>query len=343
MKLLIGTTNKDKYKEMKYVLHTLPFDIISLADLDEQYEEPVEDADTLEGNALIKAKYYAQKTGYVTLADDSGLFVDALDGFPGVKSARTGNNADERMDAVLKKLEGVPMEKRTASFKVTLAVYDPKKDEAFLAYAETKGHMLEEKQPANNGFGYDPIFLVNEFQKTYDQMTMQEKNAASHRGKALSKTKYYLANQYRPKHAVVTCAVIIDRDTKKILLAKRNDPHNPHFHEKWEFSGGGMEMGESLSGNLIREIQEECGYTVNIEKRLHEIGVFDFHNEEKNYSYQVYLIPHLCTIASGDGIPNDEEVLELQWFTLDEIKQLDLIGENKIMFDRMRGEIEKEL
>jgi len=343
MKLLIGTTNQGKLKEMQYVLRTLPFEIVSLADLGLENLDVEETENTIEGNALLKAKTYAEKTGLITLADDSGLFIDIFDGYPGVKTARIGKDTDERIDIVLEKLQGKTGEERNASFKCAMAIYDPNTKNSFISLGETKGELLTERQEGNNGFGYDPIFQVKEFGKTYNAMTMQEKDAASHRGKALSQAKYYLKNQHGGKHIIVPCAVIVDKESKKVLLAKRNDPHKPMFHEKWEFSGGAMELGETLEDNIIREIEEECGYTVNVEKRLNEVGVFFFEHPEGLYRYQVYLLPHLCTIASGDGNFNDEEVLETKWFSLDEIEEIDLIGENKIMFNRMKREIKQYL
>ncbi|MFH0857779.1 MAG: NUDIX domain-containing protein, partial [Candidatus Magasanikbacteria bacterium] len=120
---------------------------------------------------------------------------------------------------------------------------------------------------------------------------------------------------------------------------RRNDPHNSEFHGKWEFSGGSMNIGETLEENLKREIHEECGYDVQIEKRLNAIGIFPFHHKKGRYSYQVYLIPHICTIVSGNGEFHKEEVMEMRWVSPDEILSYDLIPENKILYQSFSKEL----
>lgn len=194
-KVLIATTNEGKFKEIKKFLGDLSIDFISLKDLENKYKEPIEDQSTLEGNAILKAKYYAGKTGLISLADDGGLFIDALKGWPGVKSARIADNKTKRNQLILKKLKNKNWKKRTAQFKLTLALFDPLTKDLHLTYGETAGHILEKPVDSDNGFGYDPIFYVDEKKKAYVEMTMTEKNSCSHRGKALKRMKEFLRRQ----------------------------------------------------------------------------------------------------------------------------------------------------
>jgi XTP/dITP diphosphohydrolase len=150
-----------------------------------------EDGKTFAENARKKAIGYAKATGLWTLADDSGLVVDALNGQPGVKSARFSGAKEasrglidhKNMAKVLKLLEGVPKEKRTARFMCCLCLASPEK-----VLIETSGKLeglIIDKPAGENGFGYDPIFFVPELSKTVAQMTSEEKNAISHRGNAI--------------------------------------------------------------------------------------------------------------------------------------------------------------
>jgi XTP/dITP diphosphohydrolase len=331
-RLLIATSNEGKVKEIEHFLKDLPFEIISLKDLDKEYTEPEETGSTLEANAILKAKYYAEKTNYVSLADDGGIFIDALDGWPGVKSARAGNTDKERINTVLQKMSGI--ENRKALFRVSLALYNPKDKVCFISNGEISGSLLNE--PAKNGvnnFGYNTIFFVEELNKTYSEMSLQEKNSISHRGKALSKIKYYLQNQYSGKNIVVPIALIIKDG--KILSTLRNDPHRPQYHKKWEFPGGSIEMGEKAIENLVRETREETGYEVEVIKLLQHIYI----DYQKDYNYQVYLLPYLCKIKSGDGSYNDAEVMDIKFFELDDLLNQDLIDENNLMLKELLPEL----
>ncbi|MBI4992858.1 MAG: RdgB/HAM1 family non-canonical purine NTP pyrophosphatase [Candidatus Magasanikbacteria bacterium] len=244
MKILIATTNEGKFKEIKSFLGDLPVKLVSLGDVGTKYKEPAEDQPTLEGNAILKAKYYAEKTGLISLADDGGLFVDALKAWPGVKSARIADSKSRRNELVLGKLKGKTWKKRTARFRAVLAIYDPKTKDLYLTNGETAGHILEKAIDSDNGFGYDPIFYVDEKKKAYVEMSVVEKNSCSHRGKALAQMKYFLRKQFGSRHIVVPLAIIIKDG--KALIAKRNDPHNKKFHGTWEFPGGAVEYGETI-------------------------------------------------------------------------------------------------
>jgi len=168
---------------------------VQWASLSDSIEEIIEDGQNFAENARKKAVGYSKATGLWTIADDSGLIVDALDGQPGVKSARfCGEKSEDRkaLDAkntakVLELLEGVPSEKRTARFVCHLCLASPEK-----ILAETKGTLegfITEEAVGENGFGYDPIFFLPGMDKTTAQLTSEQKNAISHRGSAIRKLK----------------------------------------------------------------------------------------------------------------------------------------------------------
>ncbi|MFA7244810.1 MAG: RdgB/HAM1 family non-canonical purine NTP pyrophosphatase [Candidatus Magasanikbacteria bacterium] len=324
-KILIATTNEGKFREMKKFLQDLNFDFLSLKDLENIPEEPEENEATIEGNAILKAKYYAEKTGLISLADDGGIFVDALDGWPGVISARIGIDAVDRRKKLLEKIQDIPEEKLSASFKAVLAIYNPHKNELFCAYGDRRGKILKEERETTNGFGYDPIFYLEDLGKTYSELTAVEKNSTSHRGIALNRIKYFLADHFCSKHIVVPVGIIIKEG--KVLISKRNDPHNPRFHGKWELPGGSMEYGEKLEENVKREILEETGCEVEIVKQLNKIQVVA--SAGRDFSYQVYLIPFVCKFISHAQEVNDTEVMETKFVEVDELSDYDFIEKNK--------------
>ncbi len=187
MDILLGTTNLGKVKEMKKFLSDFTATIYSLGDIDKKIKEPSEPHETIEENAFLKARYYADKTDYITISDDGGLFINALNGWPGVKSARVADSEQKRRQVVLKMLDKKDSDNRKASFKSCIAVYDPNRNISFSAVGKTKGKITKQpEQEIIDGFGYDPIFHVNKADKTYAAMTSGEKNKVSHRGKALS-------------------------------------------------------------------------------------------------------------------------------------------------------------
>ncbi len=331
-KLLIATSNSGKFEEIAQFLRDLPFDLVNLKDLSEKIPEPEENGSTILINAVDKAKYYAEKTGLMSLADDSGLFIDAFAGWPGVTSARIAGSDESRLKTVLEKMEGIS--NRNASFKSTLALYSPQEEKLFVASGETDGVITGKIFTGGiNKFGFNPIFYVEEMKKVYSEMNIQEKNSMSHRGKALFKVKNYLQNQYGAKNIVVPVGLIIKDG--KILSNLRNDPHRPEYHRKWEFPGGAMEFGEKLQDNLVREIKEETGYEVEVVKLLQQIYV----RYQPDLQYQVYLIPHICKIISGDGKYSDAEVLEMRFFELDELLDMDLLAENHELYEKLLPEI----
>ncbi len=195
MKLLIASSNKGKLKEIKNILSDFDIEILSLDDI--SYQEDVEEsAMTFEGNAIIKAMTMGEESGLLTLADDSGLEVDVLNGDPGVKSARWVSGTDqERYEALLLKLKDVPDEKRGANFRTVIAIYNPKNKKIRTCEGIFKGKILREAK-GENGFAYDPIFYSHEAKKTNAEMSLEEKNSISHRAKALEKAKQILKEDF---------------------------------------------------------------------------------------------------------------------------------------------------
>ena len=192
-KILVATTNSGKFAEIKAMLGG-GINWLSLTDF-RNVAEIKEDGTTFAENARKKATGYANATGLWTIADDSGLMIDALNGAPGVKSARfSGEKLADRalldhknMAKVLKLLDGVPKDKRTARFVCCLCLASPEK-----VLIETEGRLeglIAEKEIGENGFGYDPIFFLPNLNMTVAQLTSEEKNAISHRGNAIRKLK----------------------------------------------------------------------------------------------------------------------------------------------------------
>lgn len=184
-KILVATGNKGKLKEIREILEDI--EIIGMRDIGIEIEVE-ENGKTFQENAYIKASEIAKLTDMPVLADDSGLCVDVLDGAPGVFSARfAGENAtdDENTEKLLSLLKDVPEEKRTARFvcSICLCFPDGRKIETFASGSE--GIIIDEKR-GENGFGYDPVFFALDMNKTYAEMTMEEKNLVSHRKAALA-------------------------------------------------------------------------------------------------------------------------------------------------------------
>ena len=184
-KLILATSNKDKAREIAEILDGTPFVVTTMK---EEGFDPdiVEDGKTFEENALIKARaVHALASGAYVMADDSGLCIDALDGAPGIYSARfcgEDSTYPEKFAKIFEMLKDVPEEKRTAKFVCSIAVVRPDGSE-FTVRGEVCG-VLHEKPMGDGGFGYDPIFYVPEFGMTTAQMTKEQKNSISHRGKA---------------------------------------------------------------------------------------------------------------------------------------------------------------
>jgi XTP/dITP diphosphohydrolase len=213
-RLLIATGNPGKMREYSELLSGISFELVSLKDLGITHEVD-ETGDTFEENAWLKASEYAALSGLLTLADDSGLEVDALGGEPGVRSARYGGDAcqsdGDRVNLLLKNLEDVPWDERTARFRCVIAVaksplaplYPNLNREGEQASHFSKGRLEGDAAPAlitqaegsvdgmiqyspqgDDGFGYDPVFFIPSRDRTLAQISLAEKNQFSHRGNA---------------------------------------------------------------------------------------------------------------------------------------------------------------
>ena len=189
--ILFATGNQGKAKELKEAFKQagVNVEIKTNADLDNP-PHPIESGHTFEANAKIKAHELANFSKLPTIADDSGLIVDALNGEPGVRSARYAGEAhnDAKNNAkLLAELGGVPHEKRTAKFWTTIVVSMPGEFDKDLVVSGTCSGRILAAPRGEDGFGYDPLFYIPEKEKTFAQMTTDEKNEISHRGRAVQK------------------------------------------------------------------------------------------------------------------------------------------------------------
>jgi XTP/dITP diphosphohydrolase len=184
MKLLIATHNRGKLREFAEMLQDLPLELVTLDNVGISHDVE-ETGATFEENARLKALQYAAQSGLLTLADDSGLQVDALGGEPGVYSKRYAGESKtdaERNAYLLEKLRGVPQEKRTARFRCVIVIADPQ-GQTWTSEGVCEGEIAWAPR-GTNGFGYDPIFIVREVGKHMAELSSAEKNRVSHRGRA---------------------------------------------------------------------------------------------------------------------------------------------------------------
>ena len=190
--LLLATSNPGKVREYRFLLDGLGYQITTLPEQGIT-EVVTESGNSYEQNARLKAIAYARLSQFTTLADDSGLEVDALDGEPGVQSARfAGKSATdaERVSFLLAKLTGVPWEKRTARFKCVIAIVTPE-GKSELCYGDCQGIIALEPK-GQKGFGYDPVFYLPEIGKTMAELPLEMKNQISHRARASQKARQVL-------------------------------------------------------------------------------------------------------------------------------------------------------
>jgi len=184
-KLLIATNNLHKIEEFQEILADLPYELVSPQQIGLELD-PDETGTTFEANAQIKAEAFAAASGLLTLADDSGLEIDALQGEPGVYSARYGNTAKHdhvaRYQLVLAKMAAIPWEQRTARFRCVIALATPT---ALVGFAEGKVEGFISYEPkGSGGFGYDPIFFIPELNQHMAELSSAQKHQISHRGRA---------------------------------------------------------------------------------------------------------------------------------------------------------------
>ncbi len=191
MEICFATNNENKLNEIRELLPD--FTILSLADIGHEGDLP-EDQKTLEGNSHQKAEYISKKYNINCFSDDTGLEVFALDGEPGVYSARYAgvhHDSEANMKLLLQKLEG--LKDRSAQFRTVITFIYDKKVKQFEGIV--KGHILEAKS-GEKGFGYDPIFMPKGYKQSFAEMTLEEKNSISHRGEAVRKFVKYIKTHF---------------------------------------------------------------------------------------------------------------------------------------------------
>lgn len=192
--IIIATGNKGKAREFEHLFKKYGYEIKTLLDFPE-LDDVEETGTTFKENALLKAEEISKKLNKIVLADDSGLEVDALDGQPGIYSARFAGehgNDVKNNEKLLNELEGLPKEERTANFHCTLVLVGPGRSPLFVE-GEVNGYILEEPR-GEHGFGYDPLFFVPDLNKGMAELTSEEKNKISHRANAIKKLETHLAD-----------------------------------------------------------------------------------------------------------------------------------------------------
>lgn len=190
MTVVLATRNAGKIAELRMMLRELPIEVVPIGEVAPALGSTIEDGETFEANAFKKARAVAEATQLVTIADDSGLVVDALGGRPGVRSARfarDGATDEENNAALLSQLADVDEPARTARFRCVIAMVDPFAELDRPVYAEGRCEGSIARAPrGQGGFGYDPLFLVAGQDKTFAELGPAEKNQLSHRGRALA-------------------------------------------------------------------------------------------------------------------------------------------------------------
>jgi len=200
LRIIFATGNKDKMREIRQIMQGCDIEILSMKDAGIEGEAD-ETGSTFEDNSMLKAEYVYEKNGKapedIIIADDSGLVIDALNGEPGILSARylgKDTSYHEKNGNLIKRLEGVPDEKRSARFVCAMALIFP--DGKRINVTETMEGRIGYEEAGVNGFGYDPIFYLPEYKMTSAQVTSQVKNSISHRGKALRKVRDIIIQTY---------------------------------------------------------------------------------------------------------------------------------------------------
>lgn len=324
-KILIATNNKEKFKEMMVELNDLHFKFLSLSDVKLNKIQVEEPHATTWQNALEKAKFFAKKTGLITIAEDTGLFIHALNGEPGVQSKRLAPTALERNNIVIKKMQGIPEKKRAAYFETSGCIYNPITDSFSFFTGKVDGRItlaFSGNQKFSEEMGYDPIFYYPPLKKTFLEMSILEKNSISHRGKMLMQIKFFLTRNHQPSQIICAAGIIVKDG--KMLMTKRRDLR-PEFNDKWEFPGGGVETGETFLQTLHNEVLEETGFKVNIQEQMPDI-VTTLVNKD---AYQVHLFMCVCTIKSGKIKLAPSESSDYGWFTYGEALKADMLPLNK--------------
>lgn len=196
MKILLATNNRDKVTELRHALNGLNVQILTRDDYP-GIPEVEEDGATLEENALKKARALSAATGLPAIGDDTGLEVDALNGAPGVYSSRFAGpdvTYEENVQELLRRMKDVPAGDRAARFRCVIALVEPSGAE-ILVEGTCEGTILTERR-GTGGFGYDPVFLVPSTGRTFAELTVEEKNEISHRGKAMARMRRVLSERF---------------------------------------------------------------------------------------------------------------------------------------------------
>jgi len=190
--LLLGSSNPGKLGEMRQLLDGMPYRVLGPADV-RLRDAPEETGATFMENAILKARHYAEKSGLLAVADDSGLSVDALGGGPGLYSSRFGGEGasdEERNRLLLERLRGVPPARRGARFTSAVAV--ARGGQVLFQAEESVDGLIAEEPRGSNGFGYDPVFFYPPFGKTFGEVSGPEKDRVSHRGKSFARLREFL-------------------------------------------------------------------------------------------------------------------------------------------------------
>jgi len=190
--LLLGSSNPGKLGEMRQLLDGMPYRVLGPADVGLR-GAPEETGATFMENAILKARHYADASGLLAVADDSGISVDALGGGPGLYSSRFGGEGasdDERNRLLLERLRGVPPAKRGARFTSAVAV--ARGGRVLFQAEESVDGLIAEEPRGSNGFGYDPVFFYPPFGKTFGEVSAPEKDRVSHRGKSFARLREFL-------------------------------------------------------------------------------------------------------------------------------------------------------
>jgi XTP/dITP diphosphohydrolase len=193
MKILIGTSHQGKIKQYLRIFQKyMPeVELVTLNELNIA-DEPEESADNLLDNAKKKAQFYGEKSGMLAIADDTGLFIDALNGEPGIHAKRWHNGSEnDRCQKILDKMKDVPEKSRKCYYRGAVAVYDPQKKTYFTSETSEPGKIAF-KIVEVGGFGYDPIFIATNFNKYYSELSDDERDSISHRSNGIKKFAEYL-------------------------------------------------------------------------------------------------------------------------------------------------------
>lgn len=198
-KIVLASNNKHKIEEIEEIIGDLNIEVLPKSEVGQEDFDVEETENTLEGNALLKAQDLKDLIGseYIVIADDTGLFVDYLGGQPGVHTSRfAGKDHDDEANnaLMLEKLEGVPFEERTCEFRTVIALVEDGKEPRFVT-GILKGKIAEKLQ-GEEGFGYDPLFIPEGYDKTFAQLGTHEKNQISHRRRAFNELYKFLEKNY---------------------------------------------------------------------------------------------------------------------------------------------------